>query len=449
MNSELKMLLEQHPNLEYVDAILPDLNGYIRGKRYPVQMAYKIYSSGVQMPESVVLLDTMGESSDPSGRGFSDGDPDGTLRPIPGTTRHVPWGGGRTAQVLMRLECDDGSPCPVEPRAIASRIVDKFNELGFQSNIAFELEFYLIQKDLDSQGYPNSIDAEDPKDLSEATQVYLLDDLNLRAGFLRKVSEVCAVQDIPASVITSEYSPAQYEINLDHVKDPLLAADHCILLKRAICGSAADFGMRATFMPKPFADYSGNGMHIHLSLEDENGNNLFCGETELGSDLMHHAIGGLLETIPDMFAIFAPGRNSYRRFVPDMFVPVNKTWGYNNRSVTIRIPAGDKGARRLEHRIAGADANPYLVLAAVLAGVHYGISHKIDPGEASLGVNMSGEADESIPFEWGQAISRFQESSFAESYFEREYIDTYCALRRDELKRFDDYVSAHEFRLYL
>ena len=186
MNPELKKLLEQHPKLEYVDAILPDLNGYIRGKRYPVQMAHKIYSSGVQMPESVVLLDTMGESSDPSGRGFSDGDPDGTLRPIPGTTRHVPWGDGKTAQVLMRLECDDGSPCPVEPRAIASRIVDKFNELGFQSNIAFELEFYLIQKDLDSQGYPKSIDVEDPKDLSGATQVYLLDDLDLRAGFLRK-----------------------------------------------------------------------------------------------------------------------------------------------------------------------------------------------------------------------------------------------------------------------
>ncbi len=449
MNSELKKLLEQYPNLEYIDAILPDLNGYIRGKRYPVQMAHKIYSSGVQMPESVVLLDTMGESSDPSGRGFSDGDPDGTLRPIPGTTRYVPWGDGKTAQVLMRLECDDGSPCPVEPRAIASRMVDKFNELGFQSKIAFELEFYLIQKDLDSQGYPKSIDSEDPKDLSGATQVYLLDDLDLRAGFLRKVSEVCAVQDIPASVITSEYSPAQYEINLDHVKDPLLAADHCILLKRAICGSASDFGMRATFMPKPFADYSGNGMHIHLSLEDDKGQNLFCGETELGSDLMHHAIGGLLETIPDMFAIFSPGRNSYRRFVPDMFVPVNKTWGYNNRSVTIRIPAGDERARRLEHRIAGADANPYLVLAAVLAGVHYGISKKIDPGKASLGVNMSGETDESIPLEWGQAISRLHESSFAESYFEREYIDTYCALRRDELKRFNDYVSAHEFRLYL
>ncbi len=449
MMSELEAVIARHPEIEFIDAIIPDLNGYVRGKRFPIKDAGKIYTSGVQIPESVVLLDNMGESSDPSGRGFSDGDPDGTMHPIAGTTRYVPWGDGKKAQVLMQLNADDGSPCPVDPRSIASGVVDRFNELCYRSNVAFEIEFYLIAEELDARGHPRFPDAESSGVSGGETQVYLLDDLDRRGDFLRYVSEVCALQDIPASVITSEYSPLQYEINLNHVQDPMQAADQCVLLQRAIKGSASDFGMRATFMPKPFIEYSGSGMHVHLSLENGEGQNVFSGDTKLGNPLMRNAIGGLLETMPDMFAIFAPGRNSYRRFVPDMFVPVNRTWGYNNRSVSIRIPSGDDRARRLEHRVAGADANPYLILAALLGGVHYGITESVDPGDASPGVNVSGDIDETLPLEWGAAISRLQNSAFAETYFSREYIDIYCALRRDELKRYNEYVSEQEFRLYL
>ena len=341
MTTELEALIEQYPDILTIDAMIPDLNGYIRGKRVPIEDALKIYTSGVQIPESVVLLDFFGESSDPIGRGFSDGDPDGTLRPIRGTTRYVPWGDGKKAQVLMQLEADDGSLCAVDPRAVASRVVDRFNELGYQVKLAFELEFYLFESQLDSRGHPRIPGAENGHRSAGETQVYLLEDLDRYDEFLRKVAHVCSVQSIPASVITSEYSPSQFEINLNHVKDPLQAADHCILLKRAIQGVAADFDMRATFMPKPLIEYSGSGMHIHLSLEDDQGQNVFCGESNLGNSLLRNAIGGLLETIPDVFAIFAPGRNSYRRFVPDLYVPVNKTWGYNNRSVTIRIPSGE------------------------------------------------------------------------------------------------------------
>lgn len=447
--NELATLRDQNPEIEFVDAIIPDLNGFIRGKRFPIKDAAKICTSGVQIPESVVLLDFFGESSDPVGRGFSDGDPDGTLRPISGTIRPVPWGDGNKAQVLMRLESDDGSLCSVDPRTVGARVVDQFNELGYRVNIAFELEFYLLDAELDSRGCPQFPGANEGEQSRGETQVYLLDDLDKYDEFLRKVAHVCDVQDIPASVITSEYSPSQFEINLNHVQNPLQAADQCILLKRAIQGVALDFGMRATFMPKPFIDYSGSGMHIHLSLENDQGQNVFCGESELGSKLLHNAIGGLLETLPDVFAIFAPGRNSYRRFVPDLYVPVNKTWGYNNRSVTIRIPSGEDHARRLEHRVAGADANPYLVLAALLGGVHYGITQAIDPGEASLAVNVSGQIDGSIPFEWESALNRLHESTFAESYLSREYVDLFCALKRDELRQYREHVSEQEYLLYL
>ncbi len=449
MLNELEKLLQRHPEIQFIDAIIPDLNGLIRGKRFPIGDADKIYTAGVQIPESIVLLDCLGESSDPRGRGFSDGDPDGTLRPIENTTKHVPWGDGTRAQVLMRLDADDGTPCPVDPRTIAARVVERINELGYQLQIAFELEFYLLDKDLDGRGRPKLPVGASLEQSGGDTQVYLLEDLDGHDGFLSKVTKSCEVQDVPASVITSEYSPSQYEINLCHVRNPLQAADHCVLLKRIIRGCATQFGMQASFMPKPFIDLSGSGMHIHVSLEDQANGNLFCSRTELGSDLLRHAIGGLLDTLTDMFAIFAPGRNSYRRFVPNLYVPVNRTWGYNNRSVAVRIPAGDARARRLEHRVAGADANPYLVLAAVLAGIHYGIIHTIEPGEASTDFNVSGVVDESIPFEWGRAIENLQDSEFAATYFSREYIDIYCALRRAERKRYGEYVSEQEYRLYL
>jgi len=342
MSKELETLMHEYPHVEVIDAMISDLNGYIRGKRIPIKDAGKIYTTGLQIPESVVLLDFFGESSDPNGRGFSDGDPDGSLHHIKGTTRHVPWGDGRKAQVLMQLVSDDGSLCSVDPRALASNVLDGFKELGFRANIAFELEFYLLDDKLDSSGRPRIFGSQDVNQTAGETQVYLLDDLDRYDDFLRTVAGACQTQDIPASVITSEYSPSQFEINLNHVNDPLRAADHCVLLKRAIKGVAADFAMQATFMPKPFIEYSGSGMHIHFSLEDDKGRNVFSGESELGSALLHNAIGGLLETMPDLFAIFAPGRNSYRRFVPDLYVPINKTWGYNNRSVAIRIPSGDE-----------------------------------------------------------------------------------------------------------
>ena len=447
--TELERLIERYPDIEYVDAILSDMSCYIRGKRFPVAEAGKIYTSGVQIPESTFLLDFLGAGSDPCGRGFSDGDPDGTLFPIPGTTQYVPWGTGRNAQVLMELYTDDGSPSVVDPRHVAASVLEQFNTLGYRTNIAFELEFYLLDGALDEKGRPKIAESKSVDSGSVETQVYSLEDLDKHHEFLRSVHSACEIQGIPASVVTSEYSPSQYEINLRHVNDPLTAADHCILLKRVVRDVALTFGMRATFMAKPFIQYSGNGMHLHLSLEDDSGKNVFQGKSILGNSLMRHAIGGLLDTTSDMFAIFAPGRNSYRRFVPDLYVPVNRSWGYNNRSVAIRIPSGDHNARRLEHRIAGADANPYLVLAALLAGVHHGIVNSIDPGEAAPAINVSGEIDETLPLEWENSVSVFQSSKFAATYLTSEYVELYCAVKRDEINQYLQQVTGQEYLLYL
>ena len=446
---ELDELLVRYPQIEYVDAFISDLNNIVRGKRFPVKDAQKIYVSGVQFPESVFLLDTQGESDDPCGRGFSDGDPDGSLFPISGMTQYVPWGRGNKAQVLTQMYADSGEPCNVDPRVVISSVLKQFSSLGYRSRIAFELEFYLLDQEPDVNGQPQFPKLPNSEKRVRSTQVYSLEDLDNQSEFLNAVDHACDIQQIPATVATSEYSPSQYEINLQHVSDPILAADHCVLLKKVISGIADSLDMKATFMAKPFSDLSGSGTHIHLSMQNEEGENIFQNESPSGSEIFQSAIGGLLETMPDFFALFAPSRNSFRRFVPDLYVPVNKTWGYNNRSVTVRVPSGPNEARRLEHRVAGADANPYLLLAAVLAGVHHGISNSVDPGPSSDFVNVSNQVDHSLPLEWSKAIEVFQHSELARRYFTSDYVDLYCAVKREELNSFERRITGWEYQLYL
>ncbi len=446
---EFHSLMKMHPQVRYLDVITADSCARIRGKRIPIADAEKVYTSGVQIPESTYLLNVDGSSSDPCGRGFDDGDPDGTLFPIPQRTHIVPWYDIPTAQVLTRLYDDAGNLCGTDPRNVAGRVVDTFNSLGLTANIAFELEFYLADSKLAANGAPRIPNQGSSLAVEDEIQVYSLEDLDERFEFLESVRAACEVQQIPASVMTSEFAPSQYEINLRHVDDPLAAADHCVLLKRVIEESAKKHNMRATFMSKPFKDHAGSGMHVHMSLSDSSGNNVFAGQTSLGSDMLRYAIGGLVQTIPDMLAIFAANINAYRRFVPDIFVPVNPSWGVNNRSLAVRIPGGDDKARRLEHRVSGADANPYLVLAAILAGVHHGIENRIDPGAPSSLVNESGNVDRTWPLNWPDALDRFAESSFARQYLTDEYFKLYYELKRGEMAEFHQKISDREYQWYL
>ena len=448
-DKEYRELIRRHPEIRYLDVITADSCARIRGKRIPIAEARKVYTSGVQIPESTYLLNVDGSSSDPCGRGFDDGDPDGTLFPIPGRTHIVPWLPIPTAQVLTHLYDDAGNLCWTDPRNVALRVADKFRSLGLTAHIAFELEFYLLDAALAADGTPRLPGANGPSSAHDEIQVYSLEDLDRRYEFLDSVRDACAFQQIPASVMTSEFAPSQYEINLKHVDDPVAAADDCVLLRRVIQGLAKKHNMRATFMSKPFREQAGSGMHVHMSMSDDENNNVFSGETSLGSEMLRFAIGGLLRTIPDMLAIFAANINACRRFVPDIFVPVNPSWGANNRSLAVRIPAGDDEARRLEHRVAGADANPYLVLAAILAGVHHGIEDRVDPGPPSALVNESGKVDPAWPLNLRSALNRFQDSDFARRYLTDEYVTLYCEMKRGEMDEFYQKITEREYQWYL
>ncbi len=275
-----------------------------------------------------------------------------------------------------------------------------------------------------------------------------MNEVDAYADLLEEVREACAVQDVPTGAMSAEYAPGQFEINLQHLDDPLLAADHCVMFKRIVKGVARRHGLQATFMAKPYAEQTGSGLHLHTSLLDEGGTNVFDGGAEPASDTLRHALGGILDHMPDAMGIYAPNVNSYRRFKPNLFVAVRRSWDFENRSVALRIPLGDGAARRIEHRMAGADANPYLVLAALLAGLHHGIANEIDPGPPSEG--NAGEAyDPGLPFRPRRAFERLAEPNGLDPYFGREYLDVYAACKLAELDSFEAEISPAEYRWYL
>ena len=444
----LARLLSEHPDIGGLDAIFIDLSGVVRGKRYPREDMAKLLKDGMQIPTSVYLLDVTGESLDPCGFGFTDGDPDGTAVALPGSLVPVPWAERPRAQALMTMMDESGGPCRVEPRNVAAQALQRLTDKGLSPTVAFELEFHLLDPKPDESGRPQPARAPATGRRQDIGQVYSVAELDDFDPFFAAVETAAKQQGIPASVATTEYSAGQFEINLHHQSDALVAADHCALLRYLIQRVAASQGMRATFLSKPFPALTGNGMHLHLSLIDDSGRNCFDDGSDLGSEKLRHAIGGLAATMAESMAFFAPNINAFRRFGPNLFVPVTKSWGLNNRSLAFRIPTGPSAARRVEHRVAGADANPYLVLAAVLAGIDLGLSRGLDPGPAWTG-NATAEPDPDIPLALPEALQRLETAPLLSEVIDPRYLQVYAEAKRLEYRRFMSEISAREYSWYL
>jgi glutamine synthetase len=444
--AELAAYLALHPQTRFLDAVMFDLCGTPIGKRYPVRDAAKVWSGGVAFCAGITTLDALGTCWDVNGIGFSDGDPDATSYPVPGTLVPVPWM-EETAQVLIAPAPPEGAAdWWFDPRAILGRVVARFADLGLTPVVACELEFYFTGRD----GVGRVIPAVPPRPgrAAEAARVLAFDKLDEWAGLLAAIDAACVAQGVPAGAATAEYGGSQFEVNLGHLPDPVAAADHALLLRRIVKGVAGCHGVEATFMSKPFADQSGSGLHIHVSLADAAGRNVFDETTADGDRMLGHAIAGLQATTHDAMAIFAPNLNAYRRFAPDQFVPVNTTWGVNNRSVSFRVPAGGGAARRIEHRIAGAEANPYLVMAAVLAGVHHGLAGRLEPSAPSTG-NAGEAADPAMPLKLWQALDRIEGSAVLADYLGLRYPAAYAAIKRSEFEAFMAEVLPREHDWYL
>jgi len=447
---ELHTFLEKHPEIKMIETLLPDINGMLRGKRIGGDEFELLYKNGLKACAATPFVDSRGEISVDIGIGTRDGDPDVMSYPVKNTLAIIPWLDSPVAQVFTSLSNFDGTPYYSDPRNVLRGVCERLAKSGFQATVATEFEFYLLE--------PGDGIVPKPKlggtGLKQGGLQYAsMEDLWESDPVLMDIQQNCEIQNIPANTALSEFAPGQFEINLHHVSDPVTACDHGAMLKRIIKGTAFKHGLGASFMAKPFVDYAGSGLHIHVSLFDEDGNNVFADTASKKipavSNIMKHAIGGLQHTMPDAMAIFAPNANSYRRLQPDSFVPLSPTWGYNHRSVALRIPVCDSKNMRVEQRVAGADANPYLVMAALLAGIHHGISNKCEPTEMIAERTMLGEQEITLPIRWEAALDRFKNSEVLPEYLGQEFCQLFELSRRSECDQFHAQISNLDYEWYL
>lgn len=433
------------------DLFIADLNGNLRGKRLPAYAVGKVMEEGVKLPRSVLGFDFWGDDVLDNGLVFETGDSDGVCMPVTETPIPVPWAESPRDQILAMMFNPDGTAFGADPRQVLNKVVQRFKALGLTPVVATELEFYLMDGKSEEiqRPMPPVLDEGHGRRLSE-TDCYSIDEMDGLSSFFAEVREVCEIQGVPADTIISELGPGQFEINLCHVPDPLLAGDQAIMFKRLIKGISRNHGHSATFMAKPYADKSGNGFHVHFSLLDESGRNVFDNGGDEGTDMLKHAVAGLMNTMADGMLTFAPHMNSYRRFMAGAHAPTFASWGYENRTVAIRIPESPGIARRIEHRVAGADANPYLVLAAILAGALYGIENKLMP-PADIEGDAYAEFNEDLvlPNKWDEATEIFSNSDVLKEYLGEEFVRVFSAAKRQEQRKLSEQISDIEYESYL
>ena len=445
---EAKAFLAANPDVTQFYLIYTDLGGVQRGKLLTAAELLPAWENGRFMACSAMSMDVTGRDVEETGMIWQIGDADQVLWPVPGSLKRMPWSGTPRAQYLGSFHGLDGEGAVAEPRHALKRVIDRFQELDVTPVAAVELEFYLLDRDSALAGKPKP-----PRGLAVPAeqrhfQGYNLQDLEDFAPFFDELYACARLQGLPLEALLSEYSPGQMEIGLKYRTDALKACDEAIEFKRLVKGIADKHGLIASFMAKPYSAWSGCGMHLHVSLADADGQNIFASDEEIANAHLRHAIGGMKATMADGMAIFAPNANSYRRFRKSSYAPIAPNWGFNNRSVSLRIPAGKGQARHVEHRACGADANPYLAMAAVLAGVHYGLTHKSDPGPMVEGNGYEQPADP-MPTNWFAALAQFRKSDFISEYFGARFVDVFATLKEIEADRFFAEPQPLDFEFYL
>jgi glutamine synthetase len=443
---ELQQFLARYPDIDAVQIFLTDPGGVVRGKAVRRHELERIFESGRQVAGSILGLDVTGMDVDDTGLVWDTGDADQVCRPVAGSLTPVNWLPVPTAQLMLTMFGRDGQPAPADPRHALVRAVARLEDLGYRPVLACEIEFYLLQ--------PDTLQPAGGGRASERAKIdaYSLTRLDDLAPVFADVYAAAKAQDLPAETLMSEYAAGQFEITLTHRADALRAVDEAILFKRLLRGVAARHGLLATFMAKPFVERAGSGLHLHLSLERrgplDSGRNLCAAEAPEGSAMLRHMIGGMKATMAESFAVFAPNANSYRRFQSASYAPVAPIWGINNRSVSLRVPAGPPASRHVEHRVAGADANLYLAAATVLAAAEKGVREQLDPGPPVTGNGYASAQAREFPATWHEALDRAAQSEFLAAALGRETRDIFLAIKRQECARFAAQVTELDYAWY-
>jgi len=444
MSLEADWFLRAHPEITTIEALLPDCNGVMRGKWLPRHKLGKIFDGELKLPKTALSLDIWGR--DVEQLVFASGDADGICRPVEGSLLPTPWSaGGQHGQVMLSMFDGDGSPYMGDPRHVLKQVLGRFQEAGWTPVVAAELEFSLVTWD---QTVPLHTCPAPAGSGPVGGNTYGLDVLNHHQAMMEDLRIACELQDLPFDGVVKESAPSQYEINMQHVDNPVLAAKQIIMMKRLIKGVAAKHGLIASFMAKPFENEAGNGMHVHCSLLDENGVNVFDDGGETGTPLLQNAIGGCLTYMAESVAILAPTYNAYRRFQPGCHAPTYPCWGYENRTVAVRVPAGSTAARRLEHRVAGADTNPYLLFAVILSAMLEGIRENLSPGAPIKGDGYAQE-EASLPVYMPDAVRLFSESDFIRNALGSELQRIFTLTKEQEMAEFRKRITTLEYQTFL
>jgi glutamine synthetase len=443
--SPVTRFLKANPGIETLEVVLTDLNGIYRGKWLPPAAAEKVLEGKLKIPLTAVSPDIWGR--DVPELCEKTGDGDGICEAIEDSIRPLPWLSRPTAQLFLQLNTQAGTPWELDPRVVLKNVAEKFGEKGLVPVCAPELEFYLFDEGRDSDGRPRVPSTRANGECRIGGQLYSTEIMQETAELMHEIRETCETMSVPLDGLLKELAPGQFELNLHHVNSPLQAADNAQLLKQVIKSVARKHGYIASFMAKPFGNRDGNGFHTHVSILDENGHNIFDDGTEKGSARLRQAIAGLADVMADSMLIFAPHLNSWRRLTRGVHGPLAPTWGYENRYVAMRVPNGECAARRIEHRIAGADANPYLSLAVILAGILHGLEHELEAGPPTTAGPGKPEAD--LPATWQAALAAFESSGFIRDSLGADFQQALAAIKRVELDEFSGAVTPLEYDSYL
>lgn len=442
----MKDWLRKHPEVRTIRVAAADLNGQARGKRIPSRFADKAVKDGIRFPFSVLNLDIWGEDIDDSPLVFEQGDADGVLKPTERGFMPMPWLEAPTALLPIWMFRENGQPYDGDPRQALAAVVARYKARGLTPVCAMELEFFLIDDSGKKMQVPASPRSGKRRKAAETLSIRALDAFDT---FFTDLYDACEAMDIPADTSTSETGLGQFEVNLMHCDDALRAADDAWLFKMLVKGLARRHGFAASFMAKPYPEYSGSGLHTHFSILDEKGDNIFDSGGPKGTAALRHAVAGCLSAMSDSTLLFAPHGNSYERLVPDAHAPTMACWGYENRTAAIRIPAGSPAARRIEHRVAGGDVNPYLMLAVILGAALNGIEDAAEPPAPIAGNAYATEGLTQIPTDWATAIDAFENSTILPRIFSRDLIRNYALTKRQEMHYLAELSIEEQLELYL
>jgi len=423
----------------HVDVFVVDWHGRLRGKRLPMARRDKLEAGETRLPLSTQAQDLGGDDRDElTGLSLSIGDPDGLCVIEPHTFRIQPWN-PRVAQALASLHEADGAPSPFDSRAVLARQVARFHARGWRPVVAVELEFYLLDASTRERGRPvvperlRVAGEHADSQFCEPRAVDRIEDV------LARIDDHARALGLPVETSLAEIGPGQFEINLAHRDDPLRAADEALLFRRVVDRAAFESGLLATFMAKPYTEHGGSGQHVHVSVLDERGASLFdAGNGE--PERLRHAVAGLLDSLDDTQLLLAPHGNSYRRLQPGGFAPCRADWGLDHRGVAIRLPETRGRGARLEHRVAGADANTHLALAAILAGVLDGLERGVAPSLEPLAPGSRPSARH-LTHDWVAAIDTASTSVFMRELVGERFLDAYTAIKRHEAWAFNRQVT--------